>query len=364
MWKLHTLLCLVVSVRICLAAAPCSPPKLANGYVEGKGGKDQYVGRFVCNHGFTLVGSEVIKCRKGLWSDKDFPVCASIGKCESSQRPDVPNGQQLVMKKFRRSVFKVKCNNGFKRVSSRPSIVYCDGKNWNTDNLPICTDASPVPTITGLPDAATVKPGSSHPLTCSVTADIPTDLTWFWGSQVMESKFDSDGDLLMARYIFTPPPQGGEAEYELRCEVNNAALEAPVNRTIRIAVDRPSPRALKALNQSIEIFSEAPLEDYTYEHILDQLEDQADDDDDDDVVEVEEAERSGHNLLNDEDIMKRKQIVPLVSSRDVVPIDNALYEIDAEAQTGNSAMASVVKGGGRMYFCQIFVISRIFRLLV
>ena len=56
----------------------CVPHRVANGNVSLI--TDAYhstkVWTIKCNHGFTIVGDDRIKCRNGMYSNK-FPVCTS-----------------------------------------------------------------------------------------------------------------------------------------------------------------------------------------------------------------------------------------------------------------------------------------------
>merc|ERR1719187_802876 len=97
-----------------------------------------FTARFFCNPGFTRVGKHIIKCRRGQWN-AEFPVCTSMGMCDPDDFPVVPNGFKQKVRKFRGSVYKVKCNRGFSRYG--PSLVHCDGGAWNTNNMPVCAGA-------------------------------------------------------------------------------------------------------------------------------------------------------------------------------------------------------------------------------
>ena len=65
----------------------CPEPVIPNGEVRKEIQKEEnlFFGEISCNTGYTLVGaSKTIKCRHGVWSQKELPVCSGekIG-CEN-----------------------------------------------------------------------------------------------------------------------------------------------------------------------------------------------------------------------------------------------------------------------------------------
>lgn len=115
----------------------CPEPELRNGQVIVTQSTDSmFVGKFKCDHGYTLVGSSKIKCRGGEWTSK-LPVCTVIGGCD--ELPDIANGHKIAIRGFRGSVYRFKCNYGFRRYGAKN--IHCTGSSWNT-GLPVCTKAT------------------------------------------------------------------------------------------------------------------------------------------------------------------------------------------------------------------------------
>jgi len=118
-------------------ASECHPPDLDNGYVEAEEGANGnfFKGIFRCNPGFTLSGPSMLKCRNGIWSGVK-PVCSVTG-CDPKDLPKFANGRKLKVKGTRDSVFKYRCNKGFRLFG--PKNVYCTKNGWKLDELPVCT---------------------------------------------------------------------------------------------------------------------------------------------------------------------------------------------------------------------------------
>ena len=131
------LLCLSGQVYQSLAkSGQCHPPQLDNGVVEAEEGDagNFFKGEFRCNPGFTLSGPTMLKCRNGVWSGNK-PVC-SVSGCDPKNLPNFVNGRRLRVKGTRDSVFKYKCNRGFRLFG--PKNVYCTKNGWKMDELPVC----------------------------------------------------------------------------------------------------------------------------------------------------------------------------------------------------------------------------------
>ena len=55
----------------------CPEPVIPNGEVRGQKEENMFFGEISCNIGYHLVGaSKTIKCRHGVWSQKELPVCS------------------------------------------------------------------------------------------------------------------------------------------------------------------------------------------------------------------------------------------------------------------------------------------------
>ena len=109
------LLCLSATIHHILAEqGKCHPPQLDNGVVEAEegAGGNFFKGEFRCNPGFTLSGPTTLKCRNGVWSGS-MPVC-SVSGCDPNKLPTIVNGRRIKVKRARNSVFKYKCNRGYR----------------------------------------------------------------------------------------------------------------------------------------------------------------------------------------------------------------------------------------------------------
>merc|ERR1712123_247752 len=117
----------------------CPEPVIPNGEVRGEKNDNLFFGEVTCNIGYHLVGaSKTIKCRHGVWSQKELPVCSAIGGCPSL--PNLPNGRNVPMQGSRSSAFRFKCNRGFKRFGELRT--HCEGNGWSHESMPICAKAS------------------------------------------------------------------------------------------------------------------------------------------------------------------------------------------------------------------------------
>jgi len=115
-------------------AEQCFPPQLDNGVVESNGGDFFLTAVFQCDDGYTLSGPSLLKCRNGIWSGVT-PVC-SVSGCDPNKLPAFVNGRRLRVKGTRNSVFKYKCNRGYRLLG--PKNVYCTVDGWKMDELPVC----------------------------------------------------------------------------------------------------------------------------------------------------------------------------------------------------------------------------------
>merc|ERR1719320_740686 len=117
----------------------CPEPVIPNGEVQGEKGENLFFGEITCNIGYHLVGaSKTIKCRHGVWSHKELPVCSAVGTCEAL--PKLKNGRNVPIQGSRGSAYRFKCNRGFKRFGERRT--HCSGSKWSHEHLPTCTKAT------------------------------------------------------------------------------------------------------------------------------------------------------------------------------------------------------------------------------
>jgi len=133
-WYLRFLL--LVSL---VTADQCPVPDITNGQfvVDGVKQENFLFGEVVCDKAFLLIGSSSkIKCRQGIWSQRDIPRCSAIGSCP--ELAQLHNGKNIPVQNSRGSAFVFKCNRGFKRFGVRDT--HCNGDNWShRTNMPICT---------------------------------------------------------------------------------------------------------------------------------------------------------------------------------------------------------------------------------
>merc|ERR1711892_33890 len=117
----------------------CPEPVVPNGMVRGQKDENLFFGEITCDIGYHMVGaSKTIKCRQGVWSQKELPVCSAIGGCPSL--PSLLNGRNVPMQGSRNSAFRFKCNRGFKRFGEQRT--HCEGNGWSHTHMPICAKAS------------------------------------------------------------------------------------------------------------------------------------------------------------------------------------------------------------------------------
>merc|ERR1719320_697309 len=133
-WYLRFILLLSLVV-----ADLCPEPVIPNGEVRGEKGENLFFGEITCNIGYHLVGaSKTIKCRHGVWSHKELPVCSAVGICPTL--PTLKNGRNVPIQGSRGSAYRFKCNRGFKRFGELRT--HCIGHEWSHENMPTCAKAS------------------------------------------------------------------------------------------------------------------------------------------------------------------------------------------------------------------------------
>jgi len=132
---------LQISEAIYTRGLECFTPSVTNGWVEPDHNiwGNNFVGKFRCNPGFVLTGSETVKCRNGVWTTRpqDFPVCAAIGSCDEGKVPRISkNGFQQRKSHSVGTIFKYKCNKGYRLVGS--TTAYCTPTGWSVGEAPTC----------------------------------------------------------------------------------------------------------------------------------------------------------------------------------------------------------------------------------
>jgi len=113
------------------SVAGCDPNKLPT-FVNGRRLKVKRarnsVFKYKCNRGYRLFGPKNVYCTKNGWKLDELPVCARFGCDESSLLGDgIPHGRQRSM--FQGAVYRFYCESG--AMMQGNSAVYCDGYSWN-----------------------------------------------------------------------------------------------------------------------------------------------------------------------------------------------------------------------------------------
>jgi len=132
---------LQISEAIYTRGLECFTPTVTNGWVEPDHNiwGNNFVGKFRCNPGFVLTGSETVKCRSGVWTTRpqDFPVCAAMGSCDEEKVPRIrKNGFQQRKSHSVGTIFKYKCNKGYRLIGS--TTAYCTPTGWSVGEAPTC----------------------------------------------------------------------------------------------------------------------------------------------------------------------------------------------------------------------------------
>merc|ERR1719370_2388057 len=102
----------------------------------------------------------------------------------------------------------------------------------------------------GVPTISGVQPHSSvQHLNCSTRAGRPpAQLSWYRGSEMMDSHYTVDGDTVSAVITFVP---SHTAEEELTCEASNDALSEPIRNTITIQLSTTSSSTMLASTTTV-----------------------------------------------------------------------------------------------------------------
>ncbi|XP_059051446.1 uncharacterized protein LOC131846215 [Achroia grisella] len=112
------------------SGSQCTFPHFDHGRINTRRKYRLY--RFMCYHGFMLVGNRYATCRNGEW-DVPWPVCVKPGCIV----PNVPHSLQL--SKHDNAWLTFFCLPGYE-LKGRPAM-YCDGITWN-GTAPSCVDTN------------------------------------------------------------------------------------------------------------------------------------------------------------------------------------------------------------------------------
>merc|ERR1712241_330817 len=120
-----------------------------------------------------------------------------------------------------------------------------------------------MPQIT--PVKAVVTPGNEQKLTCvSKAGNPPAKLNWYRGSEMIDSLYTVEGDMVKAEVTIVAKPEDNGSE--LRCEATNSAVAKPVSETITIELlpeqRETSSKAIETIDNTIETTEEAEAEEY------------------------------------------------------------------------------------------------------
>merc|ERR1711971_465759 len=107
----------------------------------------------------------------------------------------------------------------------------------------------------GVPTISGVQPHSSvQHLNCSTSAGRPpAQLSWYRGSEMMDSHYTVDGDTVSAVIPFVPSSH--TTNEELTCEASNEALSEPIRNTITIQLSTTSSSSSTTLASSTTVTS-------------------------------------------------------------------------------------------------------------
>ncbi|XP_078348042.1 sushi, von Willebrand factor type A, EGF and pentraxin domain-containing protein 1-like isoform X3 [Oculina patagonica] len=121
----------------CLASCR-NPGRPRNGARKGDNFEHGQTVSFTCNNGYTLIGTNSMQCRKGIWSSS-LPQCKTVCKIPAKMN----DGVVLTDKFDNKAIISFTCNHGYKLIGSR--VLRCVGGQWN-DSIPSCRkDVCPSP---------------------------------------------------------------------------------------------------------------------------------------------------------------------------------------------------------------------------
>merc|ERR1719481_804695 len=149
----------------------CPEPVIPNGEVRGQKEENMFFGEISCDIGYHLVGaSKTIKCRHGVWSQKELPVCSAIGTCQTL--PKLENGRNVPIQGSRGSAYRFKCNRGYKRFGERRT--HCSGNKWSHINMPTCAKATCewIPLEIPYGEGKAMLGGAVHKYRCNLGAEM------------------------------------------------------------------------------------------------------------------------------------------------------------------------------------------------
>jgi len=164
-------LCVCFILFSLVSADLCPEPEIPNGEVRGEKGENLFFGEITCNIGYHLVGaSKTIKCRHGVWSHKELPVCSAVGTCE--MLPKLKNGRNVPIQGSRGSAYRFKCNRGFKRFGERRT--HCSGSKWSHEHMPTCAKATCdwIPLEVPYGEGRAMLGGAVHKYRCNVGVEM------------------------------------------------------------------------------------------------------------------------------------------------------------------------------------------------
>merc|ERR1719225_372364 len=148
--------------------------------------------------------------------------------------------------------------------------IECFGIDENNDKVTISHVVNvlyppSMPQIT--PVKAVVTPGNEQKLTCvSKAGNPPAKLNWYRGSEMIDSLYTVEGDMVKAEVTIVAKPEDNGSEF--RCEATNSAVTKPVSETITIELlpeqRETSSKAIETIENTIETTEEEEAEDEYY----------------------------------------------------------------------------------------------------
>jgi len=144
----------------------------------------------------------------------------------------------------------------------------CFGIDENNDKVTISHIVNVLypPSRPQITPVQAVKAGNEQKLTCVSKAGNPTaKLNWYRDTQMIESIYTHEGDIVKAEVTFVAKPEDTGSEF--RCEATNSAATKPVSETIIIELLSESTTASEPLISTLEVIktSESKIETVTPE---------------------------------------------------------------------------------------------------
>merc|ERR1719361_1738003 len=181
----------------------------------------------------------------------------------------------------------------------------------------------------GVPTISGVQPHSSvQHLNCSTSAGRPpAQLSWFRGSEMMDSHYTVEGDTVSAVITFVPSHTNEE---ELTCEASNDALSEPIRNTITIQLSTTSSSTILASTTTVTSSStENWVKILHQKESADQLDPDSSKDEEEEVY-YDDDEYYDYNFNDTDATEEREKSSQSASESNAIPVDDATTEEETE----------------------------------